>query len=118
MEEWRALAGEPASAPRSAPAEPVAIPGEFVPTPSLAARSSRRIVLRSTPVKRSISRCPRTWRSSVSTVIRRCAFKTFTFPPPFKRGSVTSRRLQTLGADRRPFTSGVGDFQAATGGGI
>ena len=38
--------------------------------------------------------------------------------PVQKGGSVTSRRLQTIGADRRPFTSGVGDFQAATGGGF
>ena len=37
--------------------------------------------------------------------------------PRSKGGSVTSRRLQTLGADRRPFTSGVGDIQAATDGG-
>ena len=109
----------PASAPGLLPPEPMATPGEFAPVPSLEARSRRRIVLRSTPVRRSISRCPRPWRSSVSTVIRRCDFKTFNSPPPVQIGSsVTSRRLQTLGADRRPFTSGVGEFQVATGGGF
>ena len=116
---WPGWGFSPASAPGLLPPEPMATPGEFAPVPSLEARSRRRIVLRSTPVRRSISRCPRPWRSSVSTVIRRCDFKTFNSPPPVQiRSSVTSRRLQTLGADRRPFTSGVGEFQVATGGGF
>jgi predicted nucleotidyltransferase len=34
-----------------------------------------------------------------------------------KRGSVTSRRKSTLGADRRLISSGVEEFQAARGGG-
>ncbi|MDE2052613.1 MAG: hypothetical protein KGJ72_16515, partial [Gammaproteobacteria bacterium] len=76
------------------------------------------MVLRSTPVRRSISRWLRPLRSSISTVIRTCGFKTFNSRPPVKRGSVTSRRSSALGADRRPFTSGVGDFQVATDGGI
>ena len=32
--------------------------------------------------------------------------------------SVTSRRNSALGADRRPFTSGVEEFQVARGGGV
>jgi hypothetical protein len=56
----------------SGPGGPVATPGEF------ASRSRRRMVLRSTPVRRSISRWLAPPRRNVAMVMRKCAFKTFT----------------------------------------
>ncbi len=46
-----------------------------------AASATRRIVFRSTPVRRAISRCVAPPCSSVSMVIRKCDFKTFTPSP-------------------------------------
>ena len=57
---------------------PVATPGDF------ASRSIRRIVLRSTPSTRAISRWDLPASSKVWTEIRKFGFKTFT-PGPFSR---------------------------------
>ena len=59
-----------------APSEPVATPEGF------ADLTWRRIVLRSTPVRRSISRYVTPCFSSVSMAMRKCGFKTFTPGPP------------------------------------
>ena len=39
------------------------------------------MVFRSTPVRRSISRCVAPWLASVSTVVFKCGFKRFTSAP-------------------------------------
>jgi hypothetical protein len=50
--------------------------------------------LRSTPVRRAISRCGVSVPSRVWTVMRRCCFKTFTPVPPHSRGLRLMARLQ------------------------
>src|SRR6202522_4695879 len=80
----------------------------------------RRIVLRSTPRTRSISRWDLPASSRVWTEIRKFGFKTFT-PGPFsaeKGHSVTSRRRSL--ARRRPasiYGIRVEEFDPPTGGG-
>lgn len=73
--------------PLSQPPEPVAAPGEFASVPAIS-RLMQRIVLRSTPVIRSISRCVAPFPSSVCTVVvRRCDFKTFSSRFPRAKGA-------------------------------
>jgi hypothetical protein len=78
------------------------------------------MVLRSTPVTRPISRWLAPPCSRVRIVTRKCDFKTFNSSLPLQNegSSVTSRRHLALGADRRPFSSGVEEFQVLTGGGV
>ena len=72
---------------------PVATPGEFAAAIGFA---YRRMVLRSMPVRRSISRWLAPRALSVSMVQRKCAFKTFTPSSPIRvRGECTSRRRTT-----------------------
>ena len=83
----------------SRPSEPVATPGDFASAGACPSRAMRRMVLRSTPIRRSISRWPRPWRSSVSTVIRRCGLKTFTPRAPDQKGG--QRNVPPLISPRR-----------------
>src|SRR6185437_7945026 len=78
--------------------EPVATPGEFA---ARSARPRRRIVLRSTPVMRSISRWLVSLDSSVRTVICRCDFKTFNPVLPVEKGKQRNVPPQTR-PRRRP----------------
>jgi hypothetical protein len=78
------------------------------------------MVLRSTPVRRAIS-CwlvPRS--SSVAIVIRKCDFKTFNSSAPPTKGKQRKRPAAARPAPlrRRRLTSGVGEFQVATDGGV
>ena len=96
------------------PTEPVATPGEF------AATAYRRIVLRSTPVRRSISRWLAPLASNVWMVIRKCCFKTFTPGSLGCRGiSVTSRQIRpTQRARAASNPARLEEFGVATSGGV
>ncbi len=78
--------------PAIASARSVATPGEFAVGSAANRRWYARIVLRSMPVTRSISRWPAPARSSVQIVVCKCGFKTFTprFPSAMRGWKVTS----------------------------
>ncbi len=77
----------------------------------------RRMVLRSTPVRRSISRWLTPCPSSVSMVVRRCGFKTFTPSLPGSGWGGVYVPLQGT-YSKVPLIRLVEDFGVATGGGV
>ena len=106
-----------------AAADPVARVGEFGSGPVVPS-ARRRMVLRSTPVSRAISRWLVPVASSVATVVRLFGFKTFTLHAPLRwlkgKGYVLPAGL--LSGDRLPTAAlnsqEVGDFDPARGGGF
>src|SRR6185312_12195299 len=99
----------------SRPSEPVATPGEFA---ARSARPRRRIVLRSTPVMRSISRWLVPLDSNVRTVICTCDFKTFNPVLPVEKREQRNVLPQTC-PWRRPAPDQFrgGGFSVDAGGG-
>ena len=76
----------------------------------------RRIVLRSTPVRRAISCWLAPRSSSVAIVTRKCGFKTFNPSLPRQKGNSVNVPPQAP-RRRRRLSSQVEEFQVATDGG-